>query len=259
MINRSLEAFVQSVREAHEQVGMPVDPIAIAKGERICLAPSHSYGTNFEGRLEYHVSPRKWILFFKTKSSGSLTRRGRFTLAHELGHFFLETHRELYLNGASHSSTLGYISDNIMERQADEFAGALLLPADYLERRLDKREYMSLREIMKMSDEWDISLQSAVIRYVEFTGERCMAVVAKDGAVRYCVSSDGAKGSAMRWAKIIPEASITHEIISARTLDTYGERSVSASEWISFHSGEFHEECIFMSDWGLSITLLSMP
>ncbi|MBT62885.1 MAG: hypothetical protein CML13_06700 [Puniceicoccaceae bacterium] len=260
MINRRLEEEARLVREAHDQLTAPIDPLVIAKGERINLAPSPSYGEHFEGRLEYHSGhDDPWILFHKTRVSGDLSNRDRFTVAHELGHFFLEDHRSLYLSGESHSSTAGFVSDNKLEREADAFAGALLLPSEYLEKRLDRREFMSLKEISKMAGEWKVSLQSAVIRYVEFTGETCVAIVANDSRINYSICSDQAQNTGMKWVDQIPEYSNTFQLHRAGfAADPFLEGKTDRSDWFRYGEGELHEEVMYLSEWGLSITLLSV-
>ena len=53
----------------------------------------------------------------------------RFSIAHELGHFFVEGHLDYipFVHGV-HRSRAGYISQDRYEREADCFAAGLLIP-----------------------------------------------------------------------------------------------------------------------------------
>jgi Zn-dependent peptidase ImmA (M78 family) len=81
------------------------------------------------GRVEYadtqeslHVSePGKFTIFLPQSTSA---RRDRFTLAHELGHYFLHY---LHPNTSSEMS-YGRGSRNLAETQANVFAASLLMP-----------------------------------------------------------------------------------------------------------------------------------
>lgn len=78
------------------------------------------------------------VLFFV--NSAAPADRVRHTLAHELGHLVL------------HRSTL--IDDDSMEAEADEFAGAFLMPADDIRphlRRFDLRHLSNLKEYWRAS------------------------------------------------------------------------------------------------------------
>ncbi len=63
----------------------------------------------------------------------------RFTVAHELGHYFLPGHPErLFPAGDGlHESRSGFISHDPLERQADYFASALLMPVHQFREAVD--------------------------------------------------------------------------------------------------------------------------
>jgi hypothetical protein len=128
MLNLKAEDAAEDVRRSFQIKGPPVDVVRIAKDEGILLAPSSDYGDDFHGRIEFKPEQKKFILFYPTEPDGQLTPRQRFNVAHELGHYYLEDHREALLQGISHSSTPGFICRDDFEREADEFAAAPALP-----------------------------------------------------------------------------------------------------------------------------------
>src|SRR5258706_4580314 len=101
----------------------PVDVESIARDEGIALGPG-SYGENFCGRIEFHSDVSKFILFHPDLDLVHNPARVRFSIAHELGHYFIEHHRELLMAGRAHNSTSGFICEDDIEREADEFAAA---------------------------------------------------------------------------------------------------------------------------------------
>jgi Zn-dependent peptidase ImmA (M78 family) len=60
----------------------------------------------------------------------NIRRRGfqRFSIAHELGHYFIEAHATQLLVNGVHYSRAGFFSADPFEQEADHFAAALLMP-----------------------------------------------------------------------------------------------------------------------------------
>ena len=63
-----------------------------------------------------------------------------FTIAHELGHYFLDGHPEAIFSGGNdrHYSKSGFVSDDIHEKEADAFAAELLMPENFFKEALRK-------------------------------------------------------------------------------------------------------------------------
>ncbi len=88
--------------------------------------------------MEYHRSRNRFLLLYNTKYDAYLLPgqhhpRTRFSIAHELGHYFLEPHRAyLRRTGKSHPSKGEFLSDRTIEMEADAFAAGLLMPSALL-------------------------------------------------------------------------------------------------------------------------------
>jgi len=193
-----IEQVARDVLEAHGCVTAPVDVFGIAQAEGIELA-SGEFGDEFSGRIEYHADLGKFILFHPEPAQSQYPARVRFSVAHELGHYYLEHHRELLLAGAAHNSSADFICDETLEREADEFAASLLIPHFALKSKLAGRSFMTLAEVLKMADEWQTSATSAALRYAKFAREACIVILSERGKVLYWVASEEAAALGFRF------------------------------------------------------------
>ena len=104
----------------------PIDLIAKNEGLQV-IYNAYEKGT-FDGMTVY--TDNNFYIHLNTDSGNSInTQRGRFTLAHELGHYFIDAHRIGLQSGvlAPHPSTTNKKQFDSIEREADYFASCLLL------------------------------------------------------------------------------------------------------------------------------------
>jgi len=71
------------------------------------------------------------------------SERGRFTLAHELGHYFIDAHRIGLKNGLlePHPSEINKKQFTTIEREADYFASCLLMPESRFIRDIGNKKF----------------------------------------------------------------------------------------------------------------------
>lgn len=102
-----------------------VDPFAIAAARDILVQPNPDTEDGVSGRLLRHNVNFGIVYATSIPSEGFQ----RFSVAHELGHYFLEGHIDHILpeNGA-HASRAGFVSSDPYELEADSFASGLLMP-----------------------------------------------------------------------------------------------------------------------------------
>jgi hypothetical protein len=258
MLNLKIEEAADEVRAVHNLKAPPIDVVKLARDEGIVLAPSPDYGPEFNGRIEFRRDKQKFILFYPTQADGSLTRRHRFSLGHELGHYYLEAHREALIQGTAHSSTPGFICRESFEREADEFAASLMIPQRFIESRLGRRDFMDLKSVLALADECQTSSQCAAIRYVTFTGEPCSVILSCRGKICFNVASDDSCERGFSYVSRIPSgAAVTLATSEPRTIK---ERSCNASEWFDerWADPRAHEESYGLGYGDLVLTLLSL-
>ena len=177
-------------------IALPIDPFSIAERERPFLSVfCDDFGDAFDGQLEYHSKQNRFLAFVNSKydaefTSGNHHKRTRFSLGHELGHYFLESHRAYLMgSGSSHRSDSEFKSDATIEREADAFSSGLLMPSKLIRPIINKAE-PSLAAILEASDQFQTSVVSTAIRMVQVTDFPCAISAIKDGSIAWTFVSE---------------------------------------------------------------------
>jgi IrrE N-terminal-like domain len=168
---------------------LPVDPFAIAREERILLGPG-LYGDGFDARIEYFASYRRFGIYYR--ELGRTSGRVRFSLGHELGHFYLPQHRERLLKGISHDSQSDYRSRDPIEQEADRFSANLLMPRSLFVSEVKgfRRSVCDVKDLCTLADRLGTSITSTAIRYCDCEIEGTTAVFSQKGIVQWAYASE---------------------------------------------------------------------
>ncbi len=142
----------------------PVEPGRIARARRITTSFG-PYGEAFDGMLEHRAG--RFHIFCNLQRLGRQNSpRARFTLAHELGHYYIDQHRNALAAGwaPAHRSSCDFESPNPVEQEADHFAANLLMPRS---RFLAKARAAppGLAGIIRLAEVFGASLTSTAIQY----------------------------------------------------------------------------------------------
>jgi hypothetical protein len=262
MINSHVEQLCEDIRAIWQCTSSPVSLKKIADEEGIELAPG-SYGSNFHGLLEYVSAEHCFILHYPNRNSGISYVRARFTVAHELGHYFLKAHRAELMNGNSQKCVVGFLSDDAMEKEADSFAASLLIPRSIMEKHIKVRGYMEAQNIIDMAEELKVSIPCAMIRYVQYATEACSVVMSEMGKVRFHVASDEMAEYGYKfigWDQAIPRQSAAVKVLEYSSHKVVKSQKGSTRTWYSrrSHSCDVWEESYSLGYNGQVITLLSV-
>ncbi|HET6429853.1 MAG TPA: ImmA/IrrE family metallo-endopeptidase [Phycisphaerae bacterium] len=154
---------------------LPVDPLAIARANRI----THSfgpYGEAFDGMLE-HKDGRFHIFCNLDRLARPDAPRARFTLAHELGHYYIDEHRHALAAGraAAHRSACEYESPILAEQEADLFAANLLMPAGRFGARA-RAAAPGLDGVLALAAAFGTSVTATAIRYAAADVRPCAVI-----------------------------------------------------------------------------------
>jgi hypothetical protein len=185
------------ILEANDLIKAPVDPLALADLEapklRICAG---DFRNQCDGQLEYHPDRDLFVLFYNNKYDRNMPKgkhhpRTRFSIAHELGHFYIEHHRFALMQGAStHSSKSEFSAEQDIEREADAFAASLLMPTP-LFRPMVNRGELSVDRIREIANHFQASHLSAAIRCVQHSDFPCEVVGIRNGQIAWRFRPEG--------------------------------------------------------------------
>jgi Zn-dependent peptidase ImmA (M78 family) len=155
--------------------GKTVEPDVIAAANDITISFGH-YDGAYDGLLE-HRAGRFHIYCNLDRTAGRDTPRARFTLAHELGHFYIDAHRNALASGLapSHRSFCEYESKDLVEQEADCFAANLLMPAGRF-LSSSRRQPAGLPTVLELARLFRTSITSTAIRYAALGVTPCVVI-----------------------------------------------------------------------------------
>lgn len=168
----------------------PIDPFQIAEKNDIMIQPKPPDLAGVSGGIIFREE--NVLIFYSThiKSTGFQ----RFTIAHELGHYFLDGHPdEICGSGGAHISRAGFSEgDSSIELEADHFASGLLLPTHLVIKQL-RKEVVGLTAIEALANLSECSLTASAIRAAECSEYPMAIVVSADSEIKYGFLSDSFK------------------------------------------------------------------
>lgn len=162
-------------------VPVPLEELAYLAGITK-IEPLSSEG--FEGTLIADANKARGAIFY---SALSPRPRQRFTIGHELGHFLLPWHRQTVFECTA--ADIRSKTNKEWERQANEFSSELIMPTDWVKRRLLALRDPELAHIFKLREEFQTSMEMTARRVVELSEYACAVVFSKENSVLYSVRS----------------------------------------------------------------------
>ncbi|HEV3256738.1 MAG TPA: ImmA/IrrE family metallo-endopeptidase [Gemmataceae bacterium] len=248
MTQSDIERTAEEVLAAHGLTGLPVDPMALARQEGIRLLAGR-YGRGFDGRIEYCERPDggHYYLFCPEEAPpGWPATRVRFSVAHELGHFFLRRHREYLVSGMWRGRRTEFVSERRLEREANYFARAILMPPEpFVAYARRKGGPCTLADLAYLARQvFHTSIPSTAIRYAQLDLRPCAVVVSEAGRVLFSIRSRKMKHAGYARLDRIPGPSLTGRLLLAvaRRSTPVTEGFVRADVWFESGPGQLREE-----------------
>lgn len=174
----------------------PIDPLKVVASERpFLVAGGRDFGSRFDGKLKYNRPKNRFLLMFNTKHDTGLPPghhhpRTRFSIGHDLGHYFIEAHHQyLRRGGKAHPSSSEFRTEVQMEREADAFAAGLLLPTQ-LVRPVVTRKELTPAWLDAIAGGFQTSLVSTAIRAVRLSDDPCAVAGIRDGQIAWMFPSE---------------------------------------------------------------------
>lgn len=176
----------ENVVKERKIMTLPVDPVACARdlGVEVMAKPARAQGVS--GML-LRVGNTFGIAYATHINNIGFQN---FSVAHELGHYFLPGHIDAVLaDGDVHESHAGFASGNRYEMEADHFAAALLMPRSLFVKAMSTASNR-LNAIEKLADLCRTSLTATGIRYAQFSRDAMAIVLSTGSQINYCVMSE---------------------------------------------------------------------
>jgi len=251
------EALADEVLAAFKLSTVPINLDRIAAEEGIELVEGE-FGEDFHGRIEYLPEVETFVIYYPSVANSQYPQRIRFSIGHELGHYYIPAHRELLIKGMAHYSLEGFKHKDVIERQADAFAAALLIPSAVLKVRMGRRGFLSLPQVLALADECNTSAQSTAFRYSRFAKEPHVSFVSEAGKVLFSFPSDEARAIGCGYLRNqdVPNGSPTQR---ATTTPGIQESKIDSQLWFPGRSAsmDLWEEAVRLGSTNQVLTLLS--
>lgn len=252
-------------RQAEEDgmTSLPIDLQAIAtmKGRNIIVAPGENTQSGVSAMLLH--SGNNFGIFYSTAIPSIGFQR--FSIAHELGHYFLEGHIDQipFDDGGFHSSKAGFFSADIYEKEADSFASGLLMPSRLFRKALNQH-VDGLAGVKALAGLCETSLTATAIRYAELTEAASAVIVSTGQTVDFaCLSSAMKDYSDIIWLRPgdpLPRNTLTANFNAEHDLFNENELvdETDLRLWLTgTRSREVIEEVIGLGAYGKTLTIVT--
>ena len=231
----------QEIVDLAEEVAgnlLPVDPIAILQAEDSISFRRGQFGQAYDGLIEWR-DRRFWVYSNLSRVGPQGSARERFTIGHELGHYFIDEHRNALIKGAGrHLSFNEFQSDELAEHEADLFASHLLMPTRAFTTAISKIP-QGIPDILNLKQRFETSITSTALRYVSLADFFCVVVKWNtDGYGWHWTSQKTYENRYWRTTKSVndlPPDSATRMVMMRETPSSdFIERGAVASMWFDY-------------------------
>lgn len=232
-----------------------------------------NYEDAFDGMLLYAIESRDFHIHINIDNGNRHdSKRGRFTLAHELGHFFLDEHRLGLKYGLlePHASFHNLNQKSLIEEEADYFASCLLMPKEKFrnysveyKRQTGNRKF-SLDTILNLSDTFQASILSTLIRFGEIGTHEIFAVISKNNIAKWFVKSSDFPNWKFKFkiGDAIPQSTVAGEYYAMESRKFTSIEGLSADDWFNPPADDnradrqMYEQCYYSDSYGYVISLM---
>ena len=240
---------------------LPVDPIALAQdlGIEVLAKPASAQGVS--GMLLR--SGNAFGITYATHIDSIGFQN--FSVAHELGHYFLPGHIDAVLaHGNVHKSRAGFTSGDRYEMEADHFAASLLMPR-LLFMEAIRTSGEGLAAIEKLANLCRTSLTATGVRYVQCSRDTLAIVLSTSNQINYCFMSNALREvKDLNWIRkgtLLPRDTTTfafnQDVECVRQADRTGGTS-DLQDWFGGdRSIPITEEVAGLGSYGKTLTVLT--
>jgi hypothetical protein len=256
--------IIQSAATAVKDNGfasLPVDPRKIATTAKIELMPWKPEKLGISGFLMRAGDD------FGIGYSTAIQNEGfiNFTIAHELGHYFLSGHVEAVIGYGSgiHYSESGFISNDVHEREADAFAAELLMPQPFFKAALQQAG-AGFNAVQTLAEAARTSIVATAIRFAKLADDPVAVILTTGSRIEWCFLSTQLRECRgiypLGKRSVLPARSTTAKFNGDACRVERGEKaegSCSLNDWFeNAPDVEIKEDVVGLGHYGKTLTVL---
>lgn len=217
--------------------------------------------TSFEAMLLMDANKASGTIVL---AEGRRAERRRFSIAHELGHFLIPTHKPR--PGEDFRCSIDHLRIGDMrqhdrrqriEAEANRFAAHLLMPPARIRSQQNSR-HPDLREVVRLASEFGVSREAMARGYIEAHRETLAVVIIRDGRIDRIYRDDAFPWIEPRYGQPTPADSIAADLsLSPGQISEMEE--CEPDTWLGEHGArqvEVLSEQIFAQQDGWTTVLL---
>lgn len=181
--------------------------------------------------------------------------RQKFSVAHELGHYYMP-HHNLQLFACSASDIMAFENNSLQEREANLFAGELLMPYEHIIKDAKFYEY-SVESIKELANKYGVSITAAAVRFLKVTPDRAALVLSENGTVKWSMKS---KNFIYYIKKTIDSATYIYDFYHNGSMNESLNKTY-AGAWLEDPGNldVINEQSIVMPFLNMALTILTVP
>jgi Zn-dependent peptidase ImmA (M78 family) len=261
MINNTsknkIKRIAESIALQYDQKITPLENIVKEEGLEV-FYDSYGKGT-FDGMTFYDDG--QFFIHINTDCGNRIdSPRGRFTLAHELGHYIIDSHRIGLMQGMldAHASKTNKKQFSEIEREADYFASCLLMPEERFKTDIYRKKF-NFELISTLSVQYAVSVIACAFRFAQIGSHPIMIIYGENGLIKWNYASDDFPYKYVLNNPKIPCSFVMGEYFSNINLSEISKTSqIWAVDCFDYVKNEdsnkkFYEHCITHKGSALSI------
>jgi Zn-dependent peptidase ImmA (M78 family) len=251
-----IKKLAEFIALQYDEKVTPLEKIVKDEGLKVYF-DNYEKGT-FDGMTIYENE--KFYIHINIDNGNKVdSARGRFTLAHELGHYIIDSHRiglKLGLLEPHHSKTNQKQFYEI-EREADYFASCLLMPEERFKKDILRKKF-NFELISSLSKEYKVSITAFAFRFAQIGSHPIMIIYAENGIIKWKYDSDDFPYKYLLNSQKISDSFVMGEYFKNITTEISKTSQIWAIDCFDYVKSEdsnkkFYEHCITHNNSALSI------
>lgn len=252
----SIKELAETIALEYQEKVTPLDEILNDEGLAVFY---DGYGKDTFDGMTFYDNGKFFIHLNTDLGNKPNSARGRFTLAHELGHYYIDSHRLGLKNGLlkPHPSKTNQKQFYQIEREADFFASCLLMPQKKFAKDFNGKKF-SIELIDLLKDIYNVSRTACAFRFADIGNHDIMIIYGENGKIHWKYCSDGFQYKYLLYEKNVAPNSVMGEYFNGVANNVYKKEEIWAVDIFNYVKDEdvnskFFEYCLTYKNKALSL------